>query len=871
MPWPLVGREAELRFVADALSDGVAGGVVIAGPAGVGKTRLALEVAQLAEAGGNIVAWVRATRSAASIPLGAFAPLLPAADLRIPEGVELLARAREALAERAGGRRLVLCVDDGQLLDDASAALVHQLVASGEAFATATVRRDDPVPDALRALWKDDLCVRLELGELSRADVDDLLAAVLRGRVDGRSVTAMWELTRGNALFLRELVRHGLDRGLLAEDGGMWRWRGRVEAGTRLAQLVDLRIEELDPSARGVLELVAVGGPLELELLGPDAPVALEQLERSELVERRTDGRRKFVDVAHPLHGEAVRARLTSTRIDTIRTQLADAVEARGARRGGDLLRIATLRLEAGATEDGPLFARAAMQALGAQDPVLAERLARAAVEAGAGFEAELAHGRALAASGRGPEADRLLAGLAEQARDDRDRAAVALARARNLFWALDRADDADAVLQEAERGVAEDALRHELRAQRVRLTAGRARPQAALAAARPLLDDDRVNDRARTTAALGAVEALLTSGQTEEAVALVEAWLPAARRIRADLPHAETVLLGMRALARRVAGYLVEATTLSERAYALFVERRSATAVAVEANSLGLIWLARGSVRTALRFCRESAALLRDGDAPGMLAFALAGIAQAAAQSGEPATARAAVGEMDRTPLGHKGFAIELELARAWSAAANGEVARSRVLARDAGALARSRGQDAFAVSALHALCRLGDPATAAPELADLADRVDGPYAETAAAHAAALVAGDGAALLEVAERFAEQGALLVAVEAANGAAAAHREAGRQSSARGAAARAGLWLAQCEGARPPTMLATPEAADLTPREREIAHLAAAGSSSREIAERLVLSVRTVDNHLQNAYRKLGVTRRQDLARVLTL
>jgi DNA-binding CsgD family transcriptional regulator len=65
-------------------------------------------------------------------------------------------------------------------------------------------------------------------------------------------------------------------------------------------------------------------------------------------------------------------------------------------------------------------------------------------------------------------------------------------------------------------------------------------------------------------------------------------------------------------------------------------------------------------------------------------------------------------------------------------------------------------------------------------------------------------------------------------------------------------------------------MLAAPEAADLTPREREIAVLAASGASSREIADRLVISVRTVDNHLQNAYRKLGVARRQDLPRVLT-
>jgi DNA-binding CsgD family transcriptional regulator len=55
----------------------------------------------------------------------------------------------------------------------------------------------------------------------------------------------------------------------------------------------------------------------------------------------------------------------------------------------------------------------------------------------------------------------------------------------------------------------------------------------------------------------------------------------------------------------------------------------------------------------------------------------------------------------------------------------------------------------------------------------------------------------------------------------------------------------------------------------LTRREREVAGLAAAGASSREIAARLVLSVRTVDNHLQNVYGKLGVTSRDELARVL--
>jgi DNA-binding CsgD family transcriptional regulator len=870
MRWPFTGRDAELRLVGEALSDGAAGGVVIAGLAGVGKTRLAAEASELAGGQGCAVEWVRASRSARSIPLGAFAALLPATNRRLPEGVELLARARHALAERAAGRRLVLCVDDGQLLDDASASLVHQLVAAGEAFAVVSVRRDEPGPDALRALWKDELCVLLELAELSRGEVEALLGAGLGGPMDGRSVNALWELTRGNALFLRELVRHGVDHGLLAQDGGLWRWRGEVKAGTRLAELMDVRIEDAGASGRRVLEVVAVGAPLEVGLLEPAELEALEALERAELVQRRTDGRRRFVDVAHPLYGEAVRAQLTPTRVEAIHTRLGDAVQARGARRGGDLLRIAVWRLEAGVNGEAGLFARAAGQALGAADAALAGRLARAAVQAGGGFGARLTLARALAGAGRAREAQQLLVELAAQAGDDRERAAVAVASARNLFWGLDRADDADAVLQDAEHIAGNDALRHELAAQRVRLTAAQGRPRAALAAAQPLLDDASVDERAGTTVALGAIEALFSSGRSNEAVALAEAWMPAARRHGNELPHAEPVLLGMRALALRLAGRLVEATTLSEDAYAALLPRRSAVGTAVEANSLGLIWLARGRVRTALRFCRESAALLRDGDAVGMLAFALAGVGQSAGQAGEAQAAHAAVAEMERTPLGHKGFAVELELARAWSAAASGELTGARAYARGAAALAQSRGQDAYAVRALHELCRLGDPATAEPELARLAGTVDGPFAATAAAHAAALVAGDGTALLDTAERFAAADALLVAAEAADAAATAQRNAGRLSSARAAAARAALWLTKCEGARPPTMVAAPDAVDLTAREREIALLAAAGASSREIADRLVISVRTVDNHLQNAYRKLGVTRRQDLHGVLS-
>ena len=63
--------------------------------------------------------------------------------------------------------------------------------------------------------------------------------------------------------------------------------------------------------------------------------------------------------------------------------------------------------------------------------------------------------------------------------------------------------------------------------------------------------------------------------------------------------------------------------------------------------------------------------------------------------------------------------------------------------------------------------------------------------------------------------------------------------------------------LRRCEGARPETLL--------TPTERRVAELVATGSSNREVAATLVVSVRTVEGHLAAIYRKLEVTGRTAL------
>src|SRR5438132_3548678 len=169
--WPLIGRGAELAFVADVMVAGEGGGIVLAGGPGVGKTRLASEVIKAAAGQRCATEWVAATRAGASIPFGSFAHLLPDLVLSTVDRLGVLRRIIDALITRANGRRLVVAIDDAHLLDDASATLVHQLAGTRDAFILATLRAGVPAPDPIVALWKDGMAERLELQALSEAQV----------------------------------------------------------------------------------------------------------------------------------------------------------------------------------------------------------------------------------------------------------------------------------------------------------------------------------------------------------------------------------------------------------------------------------------------------------------------------------------------------------------------------------------------------------------------------------------------------------------------------------------------------------------------------------------------------------------------------
>src|SRR3954447_15160766 len=360
--WPLVGRSNELGQLTAALL--ARRGVVISGPAGVGKTTLAVMGVELAQQQGMSMVRATATRASRGLPFGALASMLPPdpGDDRLSreDHGDLLRRYGHAVVDAAEGHPLLVFVDDAHLLDDGSATLLHQLALSRAATVLATVRSGERAPDAVVALWKDALADRIEVGVLDAVAIEELLVLVLGGPVDDASVRQLIDRCRGNPLFLRELLMGALDADALVEDGGLWRLVGDLRPTARLVELVALRLGDLTVPERAVLETLTVGEPLEqAELARLADPASIDALEQKGLITSRPDGRRVLVWLAHPVYGDVVRVGMSAIREQRIARSLAEVIEAAGAPVRKDTLRLASLRLMGGGGSEELLLAGA--------------------------------------------------------------------------------------------------------------------------------------------------------------------------------------------------------------------------------------------------------------------------------------------------------------------------------------------------------------------------------------------------------------------------------------------------------------------------------------------------------------------------------
>jgi DNA-binding CsgD family transcriptional regulator len=869
--WPLAGRAGELGGLRERLSRPDTRGLVIAGPAGVGKTRLALEGLTLAERAGCATLRVTATRSASGLPFGALAPLLPAAGQRVAGAVDdradLLRRSAAALVDAAGGRRLTLLVDDAHLLDDASATLVHQLAATNAAFVLVTVRTGEPAPDSIVALWKDRIVERLDLLGLRTSTVEELLSAVLRGPVDAAAAAHLAVRCHGNVLFLRELVQAGLEDGSLRDDGGIWRVVGPTSPSDRLAELVGNRLGTLTEADRGVLELVSCGEPVgPAELAMTDANLA-EGLERKGLLVSSLQGRRLEIRMGHPIYGEVLRARMPALRLRAVACSLAEAVEARGARRREDALRVATWRLDGGGARPDLMLAPATT-ARWRYDFPLAERLARAAVEAGAGFDAALLAAELASLQGRGEEAESELAGLAAQAGNDAQLALVTFARMDNSAFYLGRIDEGIRVAEGAEAAIADPDWRDETRARRSALLIGTHGPRAAAEAAEPLLR--RAKGRTLVWACHIAAYSFGRLGQIGAAHEAARQGRDAHLDLTQPLEWYPWVHVFLSCEAFAHAGRFEEAQALASAQYQQGLEDGSTEAQAWFAWHLGKFVGDRGHVETSIRQLREAVALFRQLGRPQFLQWCLPYLAQALALGGRTEEARDALGTLDTLEVPPTVYlGADLPVARAWTAVAGGDLPAARDWLAQGAAIGEDIGDLVGQATSLHTLARLGWAREVAARLEAVAAEIEGDLAAARARHARALAESDPEALQTVSTAFETMGADLLAAEAAADAAVAWRRSGQPKDAAAAERRSTVLVQRAEGVVTPALRGIEMRVRLTRAERDAAMLAAAGRSNKEIAQELYLSVRTVETRLQRIYDKLGITSRTELATAL--
>ncbi|MEV5355392.1 LuxR family transcriptional regulator [Streptomyces sp. NPDC052693] len=305
--WPFAGREDELELVRRSLTGGRRG-MVVTGPAGCGKTRLVTEAVR-----GTDCARAAGTPESRSIPFAAFAHLLPE-PVTLPRAVHLLAGAR------------TLLVDDAHLLDDASAALVHQLAVDGRVRLLVVARDGSRTPGAVSRLWTGELLPRLTLERLPEEETARLLTAGA-GPLDPLTGRRLRDLARGDLRLLRDLLGAVRTRLTPVPGTGERAWRGPVPLTPAVREHTAPVLGRACPRQRETLDRLAFAEPLPGDPDGLDLD-ALEALESDGLV--AVDDR-CAVRLAHPLYGPVLRAaagRLRARRLARTPQEHASALDA---------------------------------------------------------------------------------------------------------------------------------------------------------------------------------------------------------------------------------------------------------------------------------------------------------------------------------------------------------------------------------------------------------------------------------------------------------------------------------------------------------------------------------------------------------------
>ncbi len=816
------------------------------------------------------------------------------------------------LANLAAQQPVVVLLDDVHLADASSLEALRYLgqhCAGSRLLVIATARpaelADQPLAtDTVLTLEQDGMLRRLPVEPLGPEDLAALAEVVIGDRPPAALVDWVGLRSRGNPLFAIGLVR------ALLEEGADLTAPVLTHLPESLSERVASRLRHLDPAAVGLLELLAVLGRRvdSRSLVGlvdqsPDELAAtLERLAREHAVIEEERGRELTYEISHPLVAEAIYEGIGAGRRRRIHRQagrgllsagrLGEAAPhfVRSAEPGDDeaveVLRQAVRQAEeAGAFQEALTILASLVEILPAGDPrweKVVDALsweAQWVVEHQAGAYAVLGIGALRAMDGA-------LEGIADPAR----RAPVKLRLASFLAWGTGELPEAERVCRDAaalfeEAGDRRGALlaAHELAwilglQGDMRTLEDRARDLARIGAA---VGDQVVRARATWTVAW----VTMWRGRFEESRA-ARAELIATARAHNDRYHLVLALLNS-GLAEVIQGRTAESLSFLE-------EARAIAEVSPEIGSTGheiVIPVLAGEFRQALTSVRRGTGA-STFTLSRRFGWGVAMAAVAAAQMGELdearrhlTTARATYG--DRIWTFYSEYIHYAEGVLRWR-----EGRPAEAVPRLTTFVTRLAAMEVVAalpglVDLAEITGRLGEPAEAAVAgLAELADRsgLDCHHGLTALASG---WIGVGAGDRRSAAGHGRRAVALLSDAWPFYLARAHEVVGlcaddRSEAVEALRTAAGIFdacgavfhrdeavdrLAQLgsQGKRAAAAVRGP--GSLTPRELEVARLAAAGYSAREIGERLFIGERTVEGHLARAYAKLGVASKIELSR----
>ncbi|WP_368664903.1 LuxR C-terminal-related transcriptional regulator [Mycobacterium sp. E2733] len=862
--WPIIGRTSEIQRALEALEPGARyRGAVLVGEAGVGKSTLARAIGDNLESTGHVLRRIRGTRTGQAIPLGAFNCSVPVNAAHPP--AVMLATAHRILGQQ---KNLVVIVDDAQWLDPLSAILISQLgIARGGRFVL-TIRSGEPVPDAVAALWQEGVLRRLDLEAFTLAQTSEFAHTSLDGPVDSEAVNQLHRLTSGNPLLLRGLMAGALKHRVLVYEGGRWRLEGQLRADAEFDGFVKHHLESLAPDELEVVEIIAAAEVLDWELLRVLCSAdAVARTERRGLVQLIVDETHTVARLQHPILAEVVTRLGGVARERELKSLLAQELSRYVREKSGrpdwrTQIRLAQLMLHTHDVPDLDLVTGAAAAAVTMSDPGLGEQLARYAYDSGGGMPAATTLAEAMSRQGRGDEAEELLIGMVPDGGDEAMTVHWSCMRAANLFFSCRQVDAAGEIL----------------RAARARASSHVLDPITAMEVSFAFFGGDLptaiTKGLAAVTLGMAPAPTVQAAAATGCALALCGRWddvqLVAARGKLAATQYdsgVDGLTIGFSEIFMLTAtGDLTAADRICERYAALAGDAPAGRAITDAL--MGRVAYARGQLGPACDALEKSLSMASGRLPHGWAMLVAAWCAQAEAARGNTEAAVRALTEAEHAAGPQVAvFLPELELARAWRRACAGEATTAQTLAERAARFARRSGMHAVEMRALHTAVRFGDRSQSR-RLRELRGELGTPLAAVMAAHGHGLAYHDGHRLDDAARQFESMGALAMAADAASHAACEHARTGARMPNLEASTHA-HWLASlCDLHSPATTLAA-NPLPLTDRERETAYLVAAGLTNRQIADRLGVSVRTVDGHLYRIFAKLEIGDRDQLVRLL--